>query len=514
MTHPRSYVDTQPDHPAIIFADSGKTLTYRELVDRADRVAALFAAQGLVEGDTVAFLLENQITYPELLWGAKNSGIRYVCVSTHLNPADTAYLISDCGAKLLVVSQDQYKLACDAIDQLSVVPILLIIGEALSPFQSYDDLLATMEPVHLLGRRRGPSMLYSSGTTGRPKGVKTAIPDSSPETPPARFGMLVKQYGFSKATVFVNSGPFYHSAPNRFMMSVLRAGGTVIGFSKFDSAEVLAAIERYRVTHGFFVPTMFKRMLDYRERELPAVDLQTMQCAIHAAAPCPVEIKKRMIEWWGPVIEELYAGTEAFGHTFISSKEWLMRPGSVGKPAPGCEIKIVDTSGQRLPPGQPGRIMMANGLRISYHGDIDKSAALYDSEGFASLGDIGFLDQEGYLFLTDRESHMIIAGGVNIYPQEAESVIGLHPYVSDVAVIGIPDDDMGEAVHGIVELMPNLKAGDDIADQIISFCCENLSLHKCPRTITFIDVLPRSPAGKLLKQELRRPYWGDTDRIV
>lgn len=512
--HPRTHAALWPDRPALIMADRGECLTYGELIERSDRAASLFSSMGVKEGDTVAFLLENHIRYPELIWAAKNSGLRYVCVSTHLNAADTAYILEDCDARLLVGSAATRAVASAAVAGLANPPLLLMIDGAVPPFRSYEVELAGQPSIPPVGRRRGPSMLYSSGTTGRPKGVATAIPDAMPEQPPQRFAMLLDQYGFGPDTVFINPGPFYHAGPNRFMVSVLRAGGTVIGFSRFDAEAVLDAIGRYQATHGFFVPTMFRRLLALPPERRRAAPTGSLRHAIHGAAPCPIEVKRQMIDWWGPIVSELYSGTEAFGHTFITAREWLDHPGSVGRPASGCEIRIVDEAGRLLGVGEVGRIMMRNGLRIAYHGDDAKTAALYDPEGFASLGDIGYLDADGYLYLTDRENHMIIVGGVNIYPQEAELALASHPAVADVAVIGVPDPDMGEAVKAIIELHAGYSPGPALADALIAHGRARLSLHKCPRTIDFVDRLPRTEMGKLAKHELRRRYWPDTARMI
>jgi long-chain acyl-CoA synthetase len=512
--HPRAVAKATPDKPALIIADLGERISYGELVERSDKAANLFASLGLDEGDTVAFLLENHIRYPELIWAAKNSGLRYVCVSTHLNAIDAAYVIEDCSAKLLITSWALRKVADEALTGLTVHPVLLMIDGVARPFGSYEEAVAGQPTTPLAGRRRGPSMLYSSGTTGRPKGVLTAIPDAPPETPPQRYPMLLQQYGFGPDTVFVNPGPFYHAGPNRFMVSVQRSGGTVVGFAKFDAKGLLDAISEYGVTHGFFVPTMFRRMLALDLSVRAAADTSSMRHAIHGAAPCLVDVKRAMIVWWGPVIDELYAGTEAFGHTFIRSDEWLAHPGSVGRAAQGCTIKIVDGDGGRLAPGEAGRIMMSNGLRIAYHGDEAKTEILYDSEGFASLGDIGYLDDDDYLYLTDRESHMIIAGGVNIYPQEAESVLAQYPDIVDVAVIGVPDSDMGEAVKAVVQLRDGVTGDSELANDILAFCRARLSLHKCPRTVDFVDALPRNEVGKLVKRDLRQRYWQDAGRMI
>jgi long-chain acyl-CoA synthetase len=513
--HPAEVALADPSKPALIMADSGKVITYRQLVAQANRVAHAFEQAGMVEGDTVAFLVENSERYSELIWGAKNSGIRYICMATHLSLGDAGYIVRDSGAKLLVVSHALAGLAEAAMDAMETGPKLFTIGGPIDGFVDLDAILREMPDRPLSGpRRRGPSMLYSSGTTGRPKGVMTMMPDAGPEVPPQRFAMLQKQYGLDADTVFLNPGPFYHAGPNRFMISTQRAGGTVVAFERFAAEPVLRAIAEYGVTHGFFVPTMFGRMLALQHEVRAQVDTGSMRHAIHAAAPCSVSLKRGMIDWWGPVIDELYAGTEAFGHTFITSAEWLAHPGSVGRPAGGCKLKIVDEAGDHLPTGAAGRIMMSNGLRIAYHGDAEKTQALYDAQGFASLGDIGYVDEEGYLYLTDRESHMIIVGGVNVYPQEVELLLAEHEAIEDSAVIGVPDADMGEAIKAVVQLKPGFADDAKMAGDIVGFCRDRLSLYKCPRSVDFVDQLPRSAMGKLAKKDIRQRYWTDAQRMI
>ncbi len=487
--------------------EDNAVLTYAGLVRRAAQAANLFVSLGVRQGDTIAFLLENHIRYPELLWAAKNSGLRYVAVSTHLNAADAAYIVRDCGAKLLVSSAAMRGVAGEAVDVLDARPILLMLDGASPPFLPYEDMAADQPATPLQGRSRGASMLYSSGTTGRPKGIRTEIPDLPPEVPPQRFVMVQKQYGFDAQTVFINPGPFYHAGPLRFMMMVQRAGGTVIGARRFDARAVLDAIARYGVTHGFFVPTMFSRLVKLDEKSRAAANTSTMRHAIHGAAPCAPEVKRAMIAWWGPVIDELYSGTEAVGHTFISSQEWLAHPGSVGKPASNCRIKIVSPAGEPLPPGAPGRILMSNGLEVAYYGAAAAASKLYEADGFASLGDVGYLDEDGYLYLTDRQNHMIISGGVNIYPQEAEMVIATHPAVADAAVIGVPHPDMGEEVKAVVQPLTPLADPAALEAELIAFCRARLSAIKCPRSVDFVDALPRNDMGKLVKRLVKEPYW-------
>jgi long-chain acyl-CoA synthetase len=512
--HPRAIASVTPDKPALIMVDQGTSISYGELVRRSDQVGHLFAFLGVKQGDTIAIMIENHVRYPELIWGAKNSGIRYVAVSTHLNGTDAAYVIGDCGATLLVTSKACAPLAVEAIAGLSIWPKLLMIDGAVEPFLPYETLLAAQPDTPIVGKRRGPSMLYSSGTTGRPKGVRTEFPEAPPETPPQRLAMLIEQYGFDAETVFINPGPYYHSAPGRMMVSIHRTGGTVIGFKSFDPAKTLKAIADFGGTHGFFVPTMFGRFLALPDDVRNNARTRTMRHAIHAAAPCPIHVKHEMIQWWGPVISELYGGTEAFGHSFITADEWLAHPGSVGKPARGCTLRITDADGKEVATGEQGRIMMKNGMTVAYHGDAAKTAELYDETGFASLGDIGYVDAEGYLYLTDRESHMIIVGGVNVYPQEAENILLEHPAIADVAVIGVPDPDMGEAIKGVVQLKAGYHANEALAGDIIGFCRARLSLHKCPRSVDFVTDLPRNDAGKLVKRVLREQYWKAEARLI
>ena len=513
VRHPSYWAEHTPDKPALVLVDDGAVLTYRQLVARSARAAGFYVDLGVREGETVAFLIENQIRYAELAWAAKNSGLRYVAVSTHLNAADAAYIIEDCGAKLLVTSSRLAPLATEVSALLKSDCRLAMVDGAAPGFEDYDARLDDCQPVSFESRRRGASMLYSSGTTGRPKGVKTTIADVPPTTPPHRFALIVEQFDFNNQSVFINPGPFYHAGPLRFMMTIHRCGGTVIGFRKFDPEVMLRAIENYRGTHGFFVPTMFRRMLGLDDAIRKDIDLSSMKHAIHAAAPCPIDLKRAMIDWWGPVIDELYSGTESVGHTFITSEEWLRHPGAVGRAASNCQIRIVDEDGAELPTGVPGRIEMANGMEVEYYGAA-ANARLYTDDGYASLGDIGYLDEDGYLYLTDRESHMIIVGGVNIYPQEAENTLLKHPLIADVAVIGVPNKDMGEEVKAIVELEPSACRNGDLQQELIDFCRERLSLMKCPRTIDFVERLPRNDLGKLAKHKLRERYWRKEERLI
>lgn len=513
--HPRRFAETHPDKPALILADTDQAISYAELMRNADRAAQLFQRLGLRQGDTLAVMLENHIRYPEICWAAKNSGITYACISSQASIEDAAYIVENSDAKLLISSARLVEVATAVARRSAPSLGCLMVDGACAPFLSYEEAVAAEPSLPLADRCRGPSMLYSSGTTGRPKGVRTALPSEPPETPPARLAMLQDRYGLDEHTVLINPGPFYHAAPGRFMLSVQRTGGTVVGFQKFDAEACLAAIERHGGTHGVFVPTMFIRMLKLPEEGRRAHRTDSMRYAIHLAAPCPVPVKEQMIAWWGPVIEEMYSGTEAVGHTLISSAEWLLHKGSVGRPAPGCTLRIVDDQGRDLPPMHTGHIVMSNGRQFEYHKDPEKTRSTQLKPGFSTLGDIGYVDADGYLYLTDRSAHMIISGGVNIYPQEAENVLYEHPAIADIAVIGVPHEEFGEAVKAVVQLREPADNEQALEADIIAFCRARLSAYKCPRTVDFVEELPRNEAGKLIKRLLKDQYWaGKQSRII
>jgi long-chain acyl-CoA synthetase len=507
FAHPWEHQARTPRKPAIIFADTGETLTYDELMQRANRSSRLFASLGCIGGDTVAFLSENNATFLELCWAAKNSGLYYACVSNKLNFDDAAYIVENCDAKLLIASQTLADMAARLQATVGTRLQLLTFGGTRRGSASYE-ALRDRESSEPLGRaRRGGSVLYSSGTTGRPKAVRTPLIDVPPTTPPVRHAALLENFHLDGQTVFMNPGPFYHAAPLRMMMSAQREGATIIGFRSFDAEAVLRAIERHRATHGFFVPTMFNRMLQLPESIRRRVDLSSMRVAVHGGAPCPIPIKEAMMKWWGPVVYELYGGTEGCGQTYISPQEWLRKKGSVGKAAGATQIKIFDEHHRPLEPKQIGAIYMSNGRRFEYYKDEQKTADVHDAEGLATIGDIGYLDEDGYLFLTDRRAHMIISGGVNIYPQEAENVLSTHPAVADVAVIGVPHDDLGEEVKAVVQLKEPRAAHPALAADLIAYCRCRLSSYKCPRSVDFAAELPRNEAGKLVKRLIKARYW-------
>src|SRR5215469_2660920 len=491
---------------------SGGVTTYAELEDRSARMARALRARGITEGDTIAICMENNRPFFEIAWAAQRSGLRYTAINCHLRPAEVQYILDDCGAVALVSSAAM----ADVIGRLdlSVIPTLVSAAGDLPGFERYDDLLAAAPAGPLEDEREGREMLYSSGTTGRPKGVRKELPEAAFGDPAAAPVIIATGIGAraSDDTVYLCPAPLYHSAPLVWSMSLQRFGAAVVVMEHFDPEECLSLIERYRVTDAQFVPTMFTRMLRLPAEVRDRYDVSSLRVVTHAAAPCPVSIKRQMLDWWGPIIHEYYAGTEDIGNTFISAQEWLAHPGSVGRPMTECHI--VGANEEELPAGEPGVVYFAGGRPFEYHNDPAKTASISNGKGWRTLGDIGYLDDDGYLYLTDRQAHMIISGGVNIYPQEAENVLAGHSAVADVAVIGVPDAEMGEAVKAVVQPTDPASAGPGLADELIAYCRAELATYKCPRTVDFTEELPRDDNGKLYKRLLRERYWAGHDSLV
>jgi long-chain acyl-CoA synthetase len=509
---PSWYAEHTPDAPAIIMGSTGETVSYAELEDRSTRLALALRSCGLVEGDTIAILMENNRPFFEIAWAAQRSGLRYTAINCHLRPAEAQYILDDCGAMALISSAAM----ADVIGRLdlSVIPTLVSAVGDLPCFDRYDDLLASAPPGPLEDEREGREMLYSSGTTGRPKGVRKQLPAAAfgdPASAPVIVASGIAAMA-GEDTVYLCPAPLYHSAPLVWSMSLQRFGATIVVMERFDPRRCLELIERYRVTQAQFVPTMFTRMLRLPAGERKRYDLSSLRMVVHGAAPCPVSVKRQMLDWWGPIIHEYYAGTEDIGSSFITPAEWLAHPGSVGKPVTECHI--VGENSRELPPGEAGLVYFAGGRPFAYHNDPDKTDAITSEQGWRTLGDIGYLDAGGYLYLTDREAHMIISGGVNIYPQEAENVLAGHPEVADVAVIGVPDAEMGEAVKAVVVPVDATAAGSELKAELLAYCRGELARYKCPRTVDFTDELPRSPTGKLYKRLLRERYWAGRDSLV
>ncbi|MBX9797028.1 acyl-CoA synthetase [Sphingomonas sp.] len=503
-----------PDKPALIVAETGQTTSYAELEARSNRAAHLFRQHGLNQGDTVALFMDNIPEFYEIAWGAQRAGLFYVCISSKLTAPEVAYILQDSGARLVVASHALAGVAAALTDHAAAVTRLMLHG-TVPGWDSWETAVAALPTTPIADERAGTDMLYSSGTTGRPKGVRVALPEDPSLTAPAVLTMLAQMlYRFSAETIYLSPAPLYHAAPLRWSMTVMRLGGTVVMMQHFEPEAALAAIERCRVNASQWVPTHFVRMLKLSPEQRAAHDLSSLKVAIHAAAPCPIPVKQAMIDWWGPVIYEYYAGSEGNGLTTIDSAQWLAHQGSVGKAAYGI-LHICDEAGNELPPGQEGLVYFEGGTQFEYHNDPEKTAEARHAKGWTTLGDIGRMDEEGYLYLTDRKSFMIISGGVNIYPQEIENRLITHPRVADVAVIGAPCPEMGERVVAVVQPVDMAEAGPALADELTAWCRAELSGVKTPRQIDFTDALPRHPTGKLYKRLVRDRYWGNSDsRIV
>lgn len=508
--YPGAHVDRFPDKPAVILAETGETLTYRELEDNSIRLARHLHEAGLRKGDHLALLSGNDPKVYEVYWAALRSGLYITAVNRHLSPSEISYIVNDCGARALIAAAGLRDAAEKIIEETPGVAIRLAFGGEVEGHDSYEDALAGASAEPLADQPRGADMLYSSGTTGRPKGIKHPLPDRQVGDPPgdtytAVFGPL---YGFDTETVYLSPAPLYHAAPLRFGGVVHALGGTLVVLERFDAEQALAAIERYRVTHSQWVPTMFVRMLKLDEAVRSRYDVSSLKVAVHAAAPCPVEVKRAMIDWWGPVLHEYYASTEGNGATFIDSAQWLRKPGSVGPAGLGA-VRICGEDGAELPAGEIGTIYFEREeMPFTYHNDAAKTEQAVHPQHptWTTTGDIGYIDADGYLFLTDRKAFMIISGGVNIYPQEIEDALALHEKVLDVAVIGVPDEEMGESVKAVVQPAPGAEPGPELAAELREYLRARIAHYKVPRTVDFADELPRTPTGKLVKGKLRAQY--------
>jgi acyl-CoA synthetase (AMP-forming)/AMP-acid ligase II len=502
--HPCVHARTNPDKPAVIVAETGEIHTYRQLDEASNRAAQFFRARRLKPEDVVAFMVENTPEFYDLAWGAQRSGLRYVCLSTRLTADEADYILENSGAKLFVMSASLAPLAA----QLSTGVERYALGGDIQGYGRWEEAIAAMPATPIADERAGVDMLYSSGTTGRPKGVRVPLPpDPAIDQTNSLAQLAMALYRFAPDGIYLSPAPLYHAAPLRWSMTVHKIGGTVVIMKKFDPEAVLAAIEKYKVTCGQYVPTHFIRLLKLPEEIRTKYDLSTLDCAIHAAAPCPIPVKQAMIDWWGPIIEEYYAGSEGNGSTFIGSKDWLAHKGSVGKAVVGVLHIMAEDGETELPRRTEGTIYFESESVFEYHGDAEKTSSSRNSKGWSTLGDVGWMDEDGYLYLTDRKSFMIISGGVNIYPQEIENHLVTHPRVQDVAVIGGPHEEMGEEVIAVIQPVDMSDADDDFRDELVSYAREKLSGVKIPRRIDFLAELPRHDTGKLYKRLLRDQYW-------
>jgi long-chain acyl-CoA synthetase len=493
---------------ALIVAD-GNTISYGELYARSQRVAALLHEAGLRRGDGVAILLPNRPEFLEVAWGCQLSGLYYTPVNTHLTVEEVAYIVDDCEARAVFIDVSMAELGSRLLD--GNIDIFVSVGGSLPGWRSYQDTLAAAgDPPPASD---GTEMLYSSGTTGRPKAVRRPLPADNGSWAQAVMEMaLIHRYGMTASSVYLSPAPLYHAAGINYTMAVNRVGAASIIMRKFDAEDVLRLIETHRVTHAQFVPTMFVRMLKLPKAVRERYDVSSLECVWHAAAPCPVDVKHQMMQWFGPIVNEYYGGTEGFAGSTIGPDEWLAHPGSVGKPL--TAVHVVGDDGNELPVGEAGEIYFEGGPDFEYFKDPEKTASICNERGWRTLGDVGHVDEGGYLYLTDRSTFMIVSGGVNIYPQEAENLLVMHPKLVDAAVFGVPNEEFGEEVKAVVQPADGVTPGPDLEFELIEYCRAHLAGYKCPRTIEF-DELPRDPNGKLYKRRIRDRYWaGRTSRIV
>jgi fatty-acyl-CoA synthase len=506
MTHPSIHANTQPDKIAYQMASTGEAVSYRQLDERSNQGAQLFRSLGLKAGDHIALLLENRLEFMEICWAAQRAGLYYTAISRYLTQDEIRYIVKDCGARIVVTSAKGTDVIAPLTTELPAVAFFTVDAER-TGFRSWQDALLSQPATPIADEVAGYDMLYSSGTTGRPKGIKRPFEGNPIDVANSLLKILCADMcGMSQDSTYLSPAPLYHAAPLRFNMMAITLGGTSIIMEHFDAEDFLRLVEKHKITQSQLVPTMFVRMLKLPDEVRARYDVSSLKGAIHAAAPCPIDVKAKMIEWWGPILIEYYAGSEGNGVTVSNSQQWLSHRGTVGKPVVG-KIKILDEAGEERPTGEIGTVYFADGPQFTYHNDPDKTQRAYNDKGWSTLGDVGYLDADGFLYLTDRKSYMIISGGVNIYPQETEDVLLTHPDVADVAVFGVPNEEMGEEVKAVVQPRDGARPGPELAAQLIAFCREHLSPIKCPRTVDFEAELPRTPTGKLVKRHLKDRYW-------
>ncbi len=513
--HPSIIAQQTPDKPAIVMAATGESVSFAELDARSNRAAQLFRKLGLKVGDGICIFMENNSRFLEICWAAQRSGLYFTAVSSRLTGGEVEYIVKDAGAKAFIAGHTLAKVAAEVAPLIPGVT-LLMVGGTIPGFASYEDETAKMPSDPIADQTQGAAMLYSSGTTGRPKGVRQPLSGLPIDSPAPLLGLVTMLYGITPESIYLSPAPLYHAAPLHYSMTTQRLGCTVVVMEHFDAEAALAAIEKYKASASQWVPTMFVRMLKMPDADRLKYDVSSMKSAIHAAAPIPIDIKRRMIDWWGPVLHEYYAGTEGNGMCYVNSADWLAHPGTVGKSLLS-PVHICDEQGNEVGVGEEGTIYFASAAQFTYHNDPKKTAESRHPQHpeWSTLGDVGKLDAEGYLYLTDRKAFMIISGGVNIYPQEAENLLITHPRVADVAVIGVPNEDFGEEVKAVVQPLDWKDATPEFAAELIAYCRERLSPIKCPRTIDFDPELPRHPTGKLYKRLIRDRYWGKREsRIV
>ncbi|WP_280490120.1 acyl-CoA synthetase [Nocardia carnea] len=491
--------------PAIVMAGSDATLSYRELECASNRIAHLFRRRGLRAGDHIAILMENCLDFFPVVWAAQRAGLLYTPVNWHLAADEAAYVVGNCRARILIHSERLDDHASAIASGIPTLEARMTSGrKSAGGAELLTDAVADLSDTPIDDEVEGYYMFYTSGTTGRPKGVLPALPGATFGSGLSIDRRLAADFGFAADSVYLNTGPLYHAAPLGWTMGTVRNGGTAVVMEKFEAEDALIAIDGFRVTHAQFVPTMFVRMLKLPEETRTRYDMTSLRSVIHAAAPCPIEVKERLIEWLGPKITEFYSGSEGNGFFMITAPEWLEHRGSVGKPTFG-QVHICDDSGNELGPGEVGTIWMSGTAEFEYYGDPEKTSGAYNDRGWSTLGDLGHVDEDGYLYLSGRRTDLILSGGVNIYPQEIEDALTMHPAVLDVAVIGLPDDEMGQRVHAVVTPADGVVADEALAADLIAYTRATIAHFKAPRTVVFGEV-PRLPSGKILKRALLDRY--------
>jgi acyl-CoA synthetase (AMP-forming)/AMP-acid ligase II len=495
--------------------DTAEVVTFADLEARSNQGAHLFRSLGLRAGDCIALYMENTARYLEICWAAQRSALYYTCIASHLTAPEVGYILGDCGARVLVTSSGKAAVAGALRPALPRHLECFMVDGTAPGYRSWEEAATAQPTSRIADESEGHDFLYSSGTTGRPKGVRIPL-SGLPLGEDRRYHERVETLAGNprERDLLYSPAPLYHAAPLRFCMTMHRVGAGCVLPKRFDAETSLRLIEAYRCSHSLWVPTMFVRLLKLPPEVRRRYDLSSLRVAIHGAAPCPVEVKARMIEWLGPVLLEYYGATEGNGLCCIASDEWLAHRGSVGRAVLG-EVHILDEQEGEVPAGEIGGIYFAEGYEFEYYNDPEKTAQSRSRQGWTTLGDIGYVDREGYLYLTDRKAHTIITGGVNVYPQEVENRLITHPAVLDVAVFGVPDEDLGEAVKAVVQPLDMAGAGPHLEAALIAYCREELSPIKCPRSIDFEASLPREANGKLYKRLLKDRYWGKGEsRIV
>ena len=518
--YPAIQAKANPAHPAFIMASTGETVTYGELDERSNRLAHLLRASGLERLDHYAIFMENNNRYLECCAAGHRAGLYYTCINSFLTAEEVAYILVNSESQVLITSRSKLEVAMQALESCPAVRLCLVVDGGADAAQNatikdFATATAAFPSTPIADEWLGTAMLYSSGTTGRPKGVLRPLAEEPPAFQMPLFQFLNKLWKYRDGMTYLSPAPLYHSAPQAAVSLAVHNGATIVIMEHFDPENYLALVEKYKVTHSQLVPTMFTRMLKLPSVVRTRYDLSSLQVAIHAAAPCPVQIKQQMIDWWGPIIDEYYGATEGLGFTACNSVEWLAHRGTVGKVMMG-DLHILDEHMQPAPKGTPGEIWFKTASPFVYFNDPERTALTRSRDGsMSTVGDVGYVDDDGFLHLTDRSTFMIISGGVNIYPQECENLLIIHPKVADAAVFGVPNDDLGEEVKAVVQLMPGEQGSPALEAELIAYCQAHLAKLKCPRTIDFDAALPRLPTGKLYKKPLRDRYWsGKESRIV